>query len=154
MTADGVIGLGNAIPWHYSADLRRFKKLTLGTAVIMGRKTWESLPVRPLPGRRNIVITGCTLPAVEYYQCLEEALDSIDRTTIWFIGGAQLYREAINHSDVLDITYVPDTIHGDSAIRFPTIDWSRWEAGAKIQYKDDQRLYRQQYTLKDRYQTT
>ncbi len=148
MTVDGVIGLDNKVPWHYSADLRRFKRLTMNTTVIMGRNTWESLPVKPLPGRQNIVITRSTKLEVEHYGSLDEALNHADNETVWFIGGAQLYRTALEHCELLDVTYIPDQINAANSIRFPSIDWTQWEAGPKIKYEDDQRLYRQQFRFR------
>ncbi len=65
VSPEGVIGVGNDLPWHYSADLKRFKRLTMGNTIVMGRLTWESLPKKPLPGRRNIVITSRELAPVE-----------------------------------------------------------------------------------------
>ena len=67
MTEDGVIGLGGTLPWHYSADLKRFKRVTLNSTIIMGRKTWDSLPIQPLPERQNIVITRNKSLEVEHY---------------------------------------------------------------------------------------
>ena len=148
MTADGVIGLNGKIPWHYSADLHRFKQLTLNSTVIMGRKTWESLPIKPLPERQNIVITNTRHPETEHYSDLAQALKNARYEDVWFIGGAILYREAINYCTALDITYVPDRIEDESAIRFPKIDWSRWNAGPKIQFQENEHLFRQQFTLR------
>ncbi len=70
ISPEGVIGKDNSIPWHYSEDLKRFKSLTLDKTVIMGRRTWESLPVKPLPERRNIVITRSSLDGVECFQSM------------------------------------------------------------------------------------
>ena len=77
VSPEGIIGKDNSIPWHYSADLKRFKRLTLGKTVIMGRRTWESLPVKPLPDRRNIVITQSSLEDVECFQSIDNALSLI-----------------------------------------------------------------------------
>ena len=65
ISPERVIGIDGELPWHYSADLRRFKRLTMGTTVIMGRRTWESIGSRPLPGRHNIVITKNPLPDID-----------------------------------------------------------------------------------------
>lgn len=148
MTADHVIGLDGKIPWYYPADLRRFKRLTLNSTVIMGRKTWESLTIRPLPERQNIVVTRNHQPEIEHYPSLQLALGNAQHDSIWFIGGAEIYGEAINYCDSLDVTHVPDTVDDQKAIRFPSIDWSQWEAQSKIQYEDDVRLYHQQFTLR------
>lgn len=148
MTVDGVIGRNNKVPWHYSADLRRFKRLTTNSTVIMGRKTWESLPIQPLPDRQNIVITRSGILGVEHYSSLDEALKHAHKDMVWFIGGAQLYLTALEYTKILDVTYVPDKINDVSSVRFPSIDWAQWDAGPKIQYEDDQRLYRQQFSFR------
>jgi dihydrofolate reductase len=99
VSPEGVIGRGGTIPWHYSADFKRFKRLTLDDTVIMGRLTWESLPKKPLAGRRNVVITSQRLPDVECFQSLEEALATCEGD-IWFIGGARIYEEAMRVADL------------------------------------------------------
>ena len=75
---EGVIGKDNTIPWYYSEDLKRFKRLTIGKTVIMGRNTWESLPIKPLPERRNIVITRSSLDEVECFRSIDEAVDTCE----------------------------------------------------------------------------
>ncbi|CAI8038326.1 Dihydrofolate reductase [Geodia barretti] len=87
MTEDGVIGLGGTLPWHYSADLKRFKRVTLNSTIIMGRKTWDSLPIQPLPERQNIVITRNKSLEVEHYSSLAQAIQVARYERIWFIGG-------------------------------------------------------------------
>lgn len=150
MTADYVIGLDGKIPWYYPADLRRFKRLTLNSTVIMGRKTWESLTIRPLPERQNIVVTRVSHPDIEHYPSIEQALGHARYDCVWFIGGAEIYQEAINYCDSLDVTHVPDNVQDQNAVRFPSIDWSRWRAQPKIQFEDDRRLYHQQFTLREK----
>jgi len=141
MSRDGVIGLDGKIPWHYAADLKRFKRQTFGTTIIMGRHTWESIGAKPLPGRRNIVITRATLKGVDCFASIEDALASC-AGPIWFIGGAEIYREALDYCDVLDVTYVPDRIDHLGAVRFPEIDPEQWEAGPMTRFDDDVRLTR------------
>ena len=75
ISANGVIGKDGDLPWHYSEDLKRFKQLTLDSTIIMGRNTWDSLPRKPLPKRRNIVITRRGVEGVENYSSIEEALE-------------------------------------------------------------------------------
>ncbi|MGH9333165.1 MAG: dihydrofolate reductase, partial [Vicinamibacteria bacterium] len=94
VSPEGVIGLDGRIPWHYSADLKRFKKLTLGTTVIMGRLTWDSLAKKPLVGRRNVVITRSKLDGVESFPSLEAALATCEGD-VWFIGGAGIFEESM-----------------------------------------------------------
>ena len=149
MTSDGVIGLNGTVPWHYSADLKRFKRLTLHSTIIMGRNTWESLPYRPLSERRNIVITSNPSLETENYPSIEEALSYAQDNDIWFIGGATIYTEAIQHCDRMYVTYVPDKIDDPNCVRFPPIDWKRWVPKKKVRYEDDERLYFQEFTIKN-----
>ena len=125
---EGIIGKNNTIPWHYSEDLKRFKKLTVGKTVIMGRNTWESLPMKPLPERRNIVITSSVIKNVECFKSITEAVNTCTGD-IWFIGGAGIYEEAMNLADCIDMTLVPDNVNGSHCIYFPKIgkDWKESE---------------------------
>jgi dihydrofolate reductase len=145
VSPEGVIGVGGRVPWHYPADLKRFKRLTLGTTIIMGRLTWESIGSKPLKGRRNLVVTRRALPGVECFKDLSEALDS-SPGEVWFVGGARLYEEAMKYADLIDVTYVPDSIGDAGAVRFPAIDTAAWEAGPLLVHEDDARLKRRVYT--------
>ena len=109
ITQDRVIGADGKLPWQYSADLKRFKQLTLGTTIIMGRGTWESMGAKPLAGRRNIVITRSLLDGVQCYTTIPAALASCTGD-VWFIGGGQLYAAALEFCDFIDVTQVPDKI--------------------------------------------
>lgn len=118
-----VIGKDNGLLWHIPDDLKRFKALTLGHPVIMGRKTWESLPerFRPLPGRTNIVITrqgGYEATGAIVAHSLDEARAAAARAEggeeVFIIGGAQLYSEALPSADRLNLTLIDDTKEGDS----------------------------------------
>ena len=131
MNPDRVIGLAGKIPWHYSADLKRFKSRTLGCTIIMGRLTWESIGSRPLPGRRNIVVSRGNVPDVECYRSVDEAMDSSADSDTWIIGGGQIYTAAMPRLTLLDITYVPDQINHESVIRFPEIDWTQWSEASR-----------------------
>lgn len=126
VSPEGVIGVGGAIPWHYPEDLKRFKRITMGSTIIMGRITWESIGSKTLPGRRNIVITSRALADVECFPDIPLALAACSGP-VWFIGGAQIYREAIDYCDVMDVTYVPDRIHAPNAVRFPKVEASEWQ---------------------------
>lgn len=112
-----VIGRDNTLPWRLRDDLRRFKALTLGLPVVMGRKTWDSLG-RPLPGRRNIVITrqvGLKLEGAEVVHSLDEALAACGEVErVFIIGGAQLYAEALPRADELWLTEVKADVDGDT----------------------------------------
>lgn len=118
----GVIGAQGGMPWHVPEDLAHFKATTLGAPVVMGRRTWESFPerFRPLPGRRNIVVTrqdDWTDAGAERAASLEEALTMAGETgpdRIWVIGGGQLYREAIALADRLDVTELDLEVDGDT----------------------------------------
>ena len=125
---NGVIGQNNTIPWHISADLKRFKRLTTGHTVIMGHKTWESLPVQPLPGRQNIVLSHRQHTSIEgcrFHTSLESALaDCRHRKQAFLIGGASVYSAGLKIADTLEITHVHDSPQGDTF--FPAIDWAAW----------------------------
>ena len=144
VSPEGIIGKDNSIPWHYSADLKRFKRLTLGKTVIMGRRTWESLPVKPLPDRRNIVITRSALEGVECFQSIDNALATCEGD-VWFIGGAGIYQEALGKADIIDMTLVPDNVSGEGCVRFPTIG-DEWDAGPIEALETDGNLKHQTYT--------
>ena len=144
VSPEGIIGRNNTIPWHYSADLKRFKRLTTGKTIIMGRKTWESLPVKPLPNRRNIVISRSSIENVDCFRSIDEALETCEGD-IWFIGGAGIYEEAMLKSDVIDMTLVPDNISGEGCIHFPKIG-IEWIEGETKPLKEDAKLMHKNYT--------
>ena len=129
---NGVIGDGRAMPWHLSSDLKRFRRLTMGKPVIMGRKTHESIG-KPLPGRTNIVVTRQNdFPAegILVAPGLEVALGLAAREEpdeIMVIGGGEIYAAAIGRADRLYITHV--TASPPGAIRFPEIAADVWKAG-------------------------
>lgn len=136
-----VIGINNQLPWHLPEDLKHFRELTRGCAVIMGRKTWESLPeaFRPLPGRRNIVLTrqqglvaDSRFLGAELATSLPDALALIgeNSATVFVIGGADLYQQAIEQADRLEITEVDMEPEGDAW--FPAIDPTRWSESARV----------------------
>jgi len=141
---DMVIGRDGGIPWHYPGDLRRFKRLTLGHTVVMGRRTWESLPGRPLPGRRNLVLTSHSLDGVECFRSLAEAVPTVEGE-LFFIGGAQLYREALDVADFIDLTLVPDDVPVEGSVLFPPIP-PEWEPGPVEQHPDEPTLRLQRWT--------
>lgn len=109
IASDGAIGDRGDLLWHLRDDLRRFKALTTGHPVIMGRRTWESLPKGALPGRRNIVVTRQTdfpAPGAETARSLPEALEMCAGADAFVIGGAMLYAEALPLADALELTRV------------------------------------------------
>ena len=124
------LGKDNDLIWHLPADLRRFKKVTSGHTIVMGRKTFESIG-KPLPNRRSILITRNTSyhkDGCEIVHSLEDAIKLIqDQEHAFIIGGAQIYREAIEKKlvDQLDITKVHQNFDAD--VFFPTLELSSWE---------------------------
>lgn len=138
VSPDRVIGVSNKIPWHYSADLKRFKTVTTGHTVIMGRRTFESIG-KALPNRRNIVITRAKIPGVECFESLEVAISTVQGDA-WIIGGAQLYAEGMRLADRIDVTYVPDHVDPVGAVLFPVIDESVFEAAPAVPLDGDPRL--------------
>ncbi|MBE0673779.1 MAG: dihydrofolate reductase [Bacteroidales bacterium] len=123
------IGRNNDLLWHLPDDLRRFKRITAGHCVIMGKKTWESLPVRPLPGRRNIILTdnpGDCFDCSHTSFSIEDALKQCsDCSEVFVIGGGSVYRQFMDIADRLLITWVDKDYEGDTF--FPEIDPDIWE---------------------------
>ena len=117
----GVIGDGRGMPWHLPEDLRHFKEVTLGHPIIMGRRTWESLPVRPLPGRPNHVIS--TREPGDWSDGAYVSKDLPDlRTDAWIIGGAQLYEATLDEVDVIERTLIDATFDVPTPVHAPRID--------------------------------
>jgi dihydrofolate reductase len=129
---NGIIGVENRLPWRLPEDMRRFRALTTGHAVIMGRRTWESIG-KPLPGRQNLVVTrgsGPGTPEVEFAPSLDAALARVRLPEpVFVIGGALLYQEALPRADVLYLTEIGRDFPGDA--RFPSFDRSRWRESAR-----------------------
>ncbi|NBW24614.1 MAG: dihydrofolate reductase [Betaproteobacteria bacterium] len=117
---NGVIGRDNTLPWHLPEDLAHFKRLTLGCPVIMGRKTWDSLPpkFRPLPGRNNIVITrqaDWASPGAIAAPGLEAAVALCAQAEhVWVIGGAQIYAQALPLATTVEVTEIDADFEGDA----------------------------------------
>ena len=137
VSEDWGIGKDNELLWHISEDLKRFKKLTLGNTVIMGKKTWDSLPRRPLPGRKNIVLTDdpneCIDCSVTAYS-IEDALSKCEKDEeIFIIGGGSVYHQFMPIADRLYITHVHKKAQAD--IFFPEIDLSVWKIAEKEEIK-------------------
>jgi dihydrofolate reductase len=119
-----VIGRGNALPWHISEDLKRFKKLTMGHPVIMGRKTFDSIG-KPLPGRKNVILSrdrNLRIPGAEIAHTWEEAVKSLgEASNVFVLGGADLFRLALPKADRLYLTLIEKEFEGDTF--FPDFDW-------------------------------
>jgi dihydrofolate reductase len=124
---NGVIGKDNALLWHLPDDLRYFKRVTLGKPVVMGRKTYQAIG-KPLPGRRNLVITrqtNLTLPGCEVVGSLDEAIARCAEVEeLMIIGGAEIYAQALPRTQVIHLTRVHASFAGD--VTFPTLDSSQW----------------------------
>jgi len=129
---NGIIGANNGLPWRLAEDMRRFRALTMGHAVIMGRHTWESIG-KALPGRQNIVVTRRIrrpTPDVEFAGSLDEALARARLPDpVFIIGGEALYREALPRADLLYLTEIDRDFAGDA--RFPDFDRSRWRESSR-----------------------
>lgn len=126
---NGVIGMAGGLPWRIPEDLARFKRLTMGHAVVMGRATFESIG-RPLPGRTNIVLTRApdwSHDGVEVAGSLDEALRiaASDGLDVFVAGGAEVYRAALEVAHRLELTEVDAEPEGDTW--FPPVDWSLWQ---------------------------
>ncbi|MBM6552122.1 type 3 dihydrofolate reductase [Marinomonas ostreistagni] len=133
MSTNRVIGINNALPWHLPNDLKYFKQVTMGKPIIMGRNTFESIG-RPLPGRRNIVITrnpDYQAEGIDVVSSLEAAIQLgediclIDgHEEVMVIGGAQIYELTLPQADRLYITHVDAEVEGDAF--FPEVDWQQY----------------------------
>ncbi|WP_066335627.1 dihydrofolate reductase [Azohydromonas lata] len=132
---NGVIGRDNDMPWRLPEDLKHFRRVTLGAPVIMGRRTWDSLPAafKPLPGRRNVVITrnaGWSAEGAEAAASLQEALQRLaDAPAAFVVGGAQLYAQALPLADELVLTEIDRDFEGDT--RFPAFERERFAEVAR-----------------------
>jgi len=130
--AGGVIGVGGALPWHLAEDLRLFRALTTGSTVVMGRRTWESLPARfrPLPGRRNVVLSSTLDPAglgAEVVRSVDDVLAL--QADLWVIGGGGVYAALLPHADEVVVTEVDARLPGDTWA--PPLGQD-WELGARV----------------------
>jgi dihydrofolate reductase len=150
VSPDGVIGAGGTIPWRYPGDMRRFKRVTSGSTVIMGRVTFESIG-KALPGRRNIVVTRRRIdaPGIESVGSVEEALALAGEVDVWFIGGARIYSDAMAHVDLIDVTYVPDRVDAVDATRAPPIDERVFEASPIVPHEDEPALTRRTFRRRE-----
>jgi dihydrofolate reductase len=144
--ANRVIGDRGTLPWHLPEDLSRFRSLTMGSTVVMGRATWESLPerVRPLPGRRNVVLSrqsGWRAAGAIAAGSLEDAVEGASEP-VWVIGGASVYRSALPHADRIEVTEIDGSFSGDAYApgigpewrvtgREPDTGWARSRGGLR-----------------------
>ncbi len=137
---NGVIGNGNRLPWHLSADLKHFKTVTMGKPMLMGRKTYASIG-KALPGRRSLVLTrdaGFAAPGVERVATLDDALARTrDAEELAVIGGAEVYRLCLPRARRIYFTRVHASLAGDT--RFPDIDWTQWRCMERSVHPADEK---------------
>jgi dihydrofolate reductase len=139
VSEDMGIGKNNDLLWHLPEDMKRFKMLTTGNTVVMGKRTWESLPRRPLPNRKNVVITDILGEsfegAVTAYSIEDAALKCKDDREAFIIGGGSIYRQFLPLADRLYITHVHRKTDAD--VFFPEIDNNVWEPVEKEEFKPE-----------------
>lgn len=139
MASNRVIGLNGQMPWHLSADLKRFKRITMGSPVLMGRKTFEAIG-KPLPGRNNIIISrdpAYRQPGCLVFNDIDSALEHCsDSSEVFVIGGATLYQALLPRADYLYLTEIDQDFAGDTF--FPEIDARQWRELEREDVTDDQ----------------
>jgi dihydrofolate reductase len=137
MSENGVIGRNGDMPWHLSADLKRFRKLTMGHTIVMGRKTFQSIG-RLLPGRKTVIVTrnpDFSVDGALMAGSLDEALRPREGGDIFVVGGGEIYRIALPLVTRMYITRVRTELAGDTT--FPAVDWSKWTRVAAEAWKAD-----------------
>jgi dihydrofolate reductase len=142
MDERGAIGRGGDLPWRLPDDLKRFKALTMGKPIVMGRRTWESIGGRPLPGRHNIVVTRRTdylAPGATVVNSLDEAYAAAGNVPeVCVIGGADIFGLALPDAQVLHLTLV-HTVVPDADTFFPPLDDAEWQQQAREERAADER---------------
>lgn len=144
---NGVIGRNGALPWRIPQDMRRFRALTMGKPCVMGRKTWDSLPKKPLPGRDNIVVTrdpNFAAAGASVVHSLDEAL-AREAEEICVIGGAELYSAALPRATRIHLTEVHAQVQGDT--RLPQFDRAVWRETAREEHQTQDGLRYSYVTL-------
>lgn len=140
ISENNAIGKNNQLLWHLPADLKHFKELTSGHPIIMGRKTYDSIG-RPLPNRRNIVITrqsGLTIPNVEVVLSLKEAISICKaENEVFLIGGAEIYKQALAFTNTIYLTKVHQNYEAD--VFFPELKENEWKEIAKEYHQADEK---------------
>ena len=140
MSRNRVIGRDNRLPWHLPADLKRFKELTMGHHIVMGRKTWESIN-RLLPGRTSVIVThdpAFQFPGAKIARSVEDALQQCgDDPEVFVIGGAQLFRAALPLAQRLCLTTVQIDVEGDTYM--PQLDLSQWQLISEESHSGDEK---------------
>ncbi len=140
---NNAIGKDNQLLWHIPADLKRFKLLTTGHTIVMGKRTFESLPVRPLPNRHSIVITdiaGEEIPGCTMAYSIDESIEKMDMDKENFIiGGGSVYRQFLPLADQLYLTIVTRDFEADTF--FPDIDYKEWETVSREDHPEEELPY-------------
>jgi dihydrofolate reductase len=137
LARNGVIGRDNRLPWHLPDDLRHFKRLTLGRPIVMGRRTFESLPGL-LPDRTHVVVTrnpAYSAPGAVVVRSLDEAIAKAGGDEVLVVGGAALYAQALPRAQRLYLTRIDADIAGDA--HFPPVDWGEWREVAREEHGTD-----------------
>jgi dihydrofolate reductase len=138
MAKNRVIGRNNQLPWRLPEDLKRFKSITMGHPIVMGRKTFESIG-RVLPGRENVIISrqiGYQVQGARVVSSLDEALiycESLKADEAFIVGGAEIYRLAMPKIDRLHLTWIEEDVEGDSL--FPEFDWEEFQEISRESYQ-------------------
>jgi dihydrofolate reductase len=136
------IGYKKQIPWYLPADLKRFKEITTGHTLIMGKKTFESLPSGPLPNRKNIVLTSMLSEGVveDYFEAnsIDDALElSSNAEKVFIIGGSAIYKQFMEHAETMYITWVHGEFVADTF--FPDVDFSLWNEVSREEHLPDEK---------------
>jgi len=140
---NNVIGVGNSIPWYCPEDLKYFKRTTLGFPVLMGRKTYDSLIIKPLPGRQNIVVSrnvDLSFPGCDLVMSIDQGIalaKSSDPEKLFIIGGADIYQQCLSFADELYITQVDVAVEGDRY--FPEVESAQWSLVQENIYAADEK---------------
>jgi len=143
ISEDWGIGKNNELLWHIPEDLKRFRKLTMGQCIIMGKKTWESLPKKPLPGRTNIVIThkkSLQLCDSIVMHSLEDAIKycvTLHEEEVFIVGGGEIFKQSQDLVNRIYITLIDTYVKGDTY--YPQIDFSNWDIISEIPNKADEK---------------
>ena len=141
MADNRVIGIENRLPWKLPADMKWFRENTMGKPIIMGRLTFESFGAKPLPGRRNIIISrnpNYSAEGIEVFTSIEEALQATqDSEEVMIIGGMSLYKQSLSLADRLYMTLVHTEIKGDAW--FPEFDLNEWHQTQRSDFSADEK---------------
>lgn len=140
MTTDRVIGRDNAMPWHLPDDLKRFKSLTMGKPMLMGRKTFAAIG-KPLPGRTSLVLTrdpGWQAQGGTAVHSVDEALQKVGQASeLCIVGGAEIYALTLPITNVIHLTRIHASVPGDA--KFPALDMSQWRETERVEHPADER---------------